>query len=957
MAQRATSEGEASRASTPGDPTRGEVVLGRFAPERLLRRNRLVATHFARQVDGTTTEPCLVWSVYPGMVARSERASRAFVETMTSLSALRHPAIAEVLAVDAESGQPTVVARRPAGRSLREQIDAGVLLAPPEVVRIVTVLASALDALHAAEPPVLHRALSPDTVMIEPDPFTVWIEEAGYLHALVSAGFITDRAAAELVRPGYLVPEELVAPAGPAVDVFALSVLAFEALTGKPPFGTARAHELAAVLRGSTLPAAHTLRTALPEAVDNVFARAWNVARHQHYTSASAFAHDLHRALDPDAFERLSLLGVDPVALAALASPRATDLIDFESPVAAPASSPPRAPAASTPPAPEPLTAAPEPSPEPSPEPAPEPSPEALPAVELVSEAPDAERLSMVDILPADDLIHFAPPPAEIVRDSEPEAPPPPPGPAATEAPLAQAATPSEPAVKGPQSASALPRPSLRETLRAPGSRPHGSPLVPSRLPDRPRSTPPPMPRSVHPAVSPERPAGAGEFVASKRHTLQGVPHVANDVMPGAVVPRAPKLPSDLSSLGGDHTPVVTYDALSQSALAADREASEEVRRGSDKPSPPDPTPAASAEAPRDALQELSQSLLEEGSAVTQMASLGVDPNDITQVTAEPSEHGLRIEARRPDTLPPRQDPSLPVVSGARRSSEQPAERGPSLRPGARERSNSGELALRVPTPLATPSQRPQNPTPVPATRRSVAPVETAEAPPRSSLVGDPAQHLRAAQLLAGATVVSAVIATVGLIIAARSVDAVLLEAAARPTQTVVLPPAVEAPQTPPPAPPPAEAPPPAPIAAAPPAEVTPPPAPIAAAPPAEVTPPPVQTPPVVAVAPPTTPAAARPAPSSAEPPAAEKQRIFQSMRRGVADCVEGLETRMVTVGVHVNAGAVRISTVRLRGVLNEPPVSTCLEDVAHSVRLLAPAPAAWDFALYFPIGPARYAQ
>jgi len=77
---------------------------------------------------------------------------------------------------------------------------------------------------------------------------------------------------------------------------------------------------------------------------------------------------------------------------------------------------------------------------------------------------------------------------------------------------------------------------------------------------------------------------------------------------------------------------------------------------------------------------------------------------------------------------------------------------------------------------------------------------------------------------------------------------------------------------------------------------------------------------------------------------------VAAQMRSGVADCVMGMEGRAFTLGLRIEPGTGRVSRVRLRGAFNEPPVSTCIEDIGRTVRVPPFQGEAWDFNLVFPI-------
>lgn len=179
--------------------------------------------------------------------------------------------------------------------SLRVILDAAGSLDPSECVRVVSVVAGVLDALHGASPPILHRRLSPDTITLIGPERDVRVEECGLAQALVEAGLVNARV--PLQARQYLSPDELLQRPSPRGDVFALASVAFECLTGRPAFhGATEASLSAAILRG-VRPSVNALRTDVPKAVDAVLTRAWAAEASKAFPTATAMADALATAM------------------------------------------------------------------------------------------------------------------------------------------------------------------------------------------------------------------------------------------------------------------------------------------------------------------------------------------------------------------------------------------------------------------------------------------------------------------------------------------------------------------------------------------------------------------------------------------------------------------------------------------------------------------------------------
>ncbi|HEX9357742.1 MAG TPA: serine/threonine-protein kinase, partial [Streptosporangiaceae bacterium] len=146
---------------------------------------------------------------------------------------LSHPNIAQVFdygeAVDPEPGY--LVMELVEGLSLTRILDDGPL--PPEdVMDIVAQTARGLAAAHRAG--LVHRDVKPGNLLVRSDGL-VKITDFGIARAV---GDTTVTQPGMLIgTPAYLAPERVSgAPASPPTDLYSLGVVAYQCLTGHPPF-------------------------------------------------------------------------------------------------------------------------------------------------------------------------------------------------------------------------------------------------------------------------------------------------------------------------------------------------------------------------------------------------------------------------------------------------------------------------------------------------------------------------------------------------------------------------------------------------------------------------------------------------------------------------------------------------------------------------------------------------
>jgi serine/threonine-protein kinase len=163
---------------------------------------------------------------------------------------LTHPGIAQVYDYGeaGPAGVPYLVLELVDGPSLAGVLDGGPL-DPGAAMDVVAQVAAALAAAHATG--LVHRDVKPANLLMGRDGL-VKITDFGIAHAAGSAPLT--QAGMLVGTPAYLAPERAAGePATAASDLYSLGIVAYECLTGAPPFrGTAI--EIAGASRFQPLP-------------------------------------------------------------------------------------------------------------------------------------------------------------------------------------------------------------------------------------------------------------------------------------------------------------------------------------------------------------------------------------------------------------------------------------------------------------------------------------------------------------------------------------------------------------------------------------------------------------------------------------------------------------------------------------------------------------------------------
>ena len=201
-----------------------------------------------------------------------------FLRESRACAQLRHPNIVGLLdfGFDASS-QPYMVMELLSGPSLREEIDLEAPMAPARVAAVLGSVGSALQLAH--DRGITHRDLKPGNIVAHR------YESGERVYKIIDFGLVAMRATTDQTRLtdpafflgtlAYAAPEQMRGEdITPAVDVYALGVIAYEMLTGARPFDSDnQATLITSVLTVSPLnPAAR--RSGLPAAIDEAVMRA-----------------------------------------------------------------------------------------------------------------------------------------------------------------------------------------------------------------------------------------------------------------------------------------------------------------------------------------------------------------------------------------------------------------------------------------------------------------------------------------------------------------------------------------------------------------------------------------------------------------------------------------------------------------------------------------------------------
>ncbi|MBK9968106.1 MAG: protein kinase [Holophagales bacterium] len=241
--------------------------LGRYRLEELLGQGGMAEVW--RAVDerlGRTVAVKVILSAHLRDGGLRER----FQHEARLVASLDHPNILPVYDYGDEDGVPYLVMPYLDGGTLRDRM-VGSPIPFAQAVSWIHQLGDALDAAHAAG--ILHRDVKPANVLVRKDD-RLALADFGIAKMLESPTGLT-RTGMVVGTPIYMAPEQAQGkPATPASDRYSLAVLAYELLSGRPPFDGESALSLMHQHVTAPAPLLSSAVHGLPAGLDPVFEQA-----------------------------------------------------------------------------------------------------------------------------------------------------------------------------------------------------------------------------------------------------------------------------------------------------------------------------------------------------------------------------------------------------------------------------------------------------------------------------------------------------------------------------------------------------------------------------------------------------------------------------------------------------------------------------------------------------------
>ena len=195
-----------------------------------LGRGGMAIVYLARQID---LDRRVALKELSSFQAGSAEAAERFLREARLAGSLGHPNIVTVHEYFEQDGIPYIAMEYVERGSLRPYV--GRL----SLAQLAGVLEGVLAGLaHAEQAGVVHRDLKPENVLVTGEG-RVKIADFGIAKASQRAGMTAALTATGIAigTPAYMAPEQAMAqPLGPSTDLYSVGLIAYEQLTGRPPF-------------------------------------------------------------------------------------------------------------------------------------------------------------------------------------------------------------------------------------------------------------------------------------------------------------------------------------------------------------------------------------------------------------------------------------------------------------------------------------------------------------------------------------------------------------------------------------------------------------------------------------------------------------------------------------------------------------------------------------------------
>ncbi|NWF69609.1 MAG: protein kinase [Chloroflexi bacterium] len=239
------------------------------------------------------TERHVAIKILPEQYAHDAEFYERFRREAKAIAKLEHLHILPVHAYGEEDNIAYLVMRYMPTGTLSERIRQGAM-PYSEISRLLRQIAGALD--HAHEQNILHRDVKPSNVLLD-EKGNAYLTDFGLARMMETGSDLT--GSNMLGTPQYMSPEQCQGRRDltPATDIYSLGVVLYEMVTGRTPFQAETPLAVIHMQLSEPLPAPRSLRSDVPESVENVIYKALAKQPESRYTTCLALAEAFDKAI------------------------------------------------------------------------------------------------------------------------------------------------------------------------------------------------------------------------------------------------------------------------------------------------------------------------------------------------------------------------------------------------------------------------------------------------------------------------------------------------------------------------------------------------------------------------------------------------------------------------------------------------------------------------------------
>ena len=217
------------------EPLSTQKLLGnRYQITDNLGRGGFSTTYLARDVQRPGNPLCVVKQMHPGRQEPEylELVKRLFHTEADILEIMgKHPQIPQLLAFFSENNNFYLIQEYILGHTLKHELDSGICYFRSEVIKILTEVLQILVFVHSYQ--VIHQDIKPSNLMRRTTDKHIVLIDFGGVKQLQPQNHQLDSII--FASRGYAPPEQMIGTPRLNSDIYALGILAIQALTGVNP--------------------------------------------------------------------------------------------------------------------------------------------------------------------------------------------------------------------------------------------------------------------------------------------------------------------------------------------------------------------------------------------------------------------------------------------------------------------------------------------------------------------------------------------------------------------------------------------------------------------------------------------------------------------------------------------------------------------------------------------------